>query len=166
MLRQQVRRMNTNMTRYMNRPARVIGAAAVAPVVQEQEIDIPPVILDEPIPMQIDDPLAPVQNIARLSKCPKTLHDLWREYEFGLNGFKAAKDFTVSERGKEKYKYYRRNCFWKQVAELIRAGDSADRACDKFYEVYGGDKSVTQILNCIIADKKNGGHHRLRVRSL
>ena len=164
MLRQQFRHLNTNLVKYMKRPVRVIGAAVDrAPVAHDIDANNHlSVNQDEPDQMQIDEPEVPIQNIARLSKCPKTLHDLWREYEFGLNGFKPAKDFTDSERGKDKYKYYRRNNFWKQVAEMIRAGDSADSAIDKFYEVYGGGKSVTQI----IADKKNGGHHRLRVRAL
>ena len=36
--------------------------------------------------------------IAKLSKCPRSLHELWKEYEFRSGGFKAAKDFTQRER--------------------------------------------------------------------
>ena len=35
-------------------------------------------------------------------RSPKTLFDLWHEYQFGLNGCKPAKDFTLEERGKVK----------------------------------------------------------------
>ena len=49
--------------------------------------------------------------IAKLSNCPRSLHELWKEYEFGSGGFKAAKDFTERERGADKSKYYSRNVF-------------------------------------------------------
>jgi hypothetical protein len=39
--------------------------------------------------------------IAKLSKCPRSLHELWKEYEFGSGGFKAAKDFTQREKGEQ-----------------------------------------------------------------
>ena len=41
-------------------------------------------------------------NSASLSKCPRTLYALWNEYEFGLNGQKAAKNFTSREQGKNR----------------------------------------------------------------
>jgi hypothetical protein len=120
------------------------------------------------IAMDVDPPVATGDRplIAKLSKCPKTLHDLWREYEFGLDGYKPAKDFTPAERGADKTKYCRRNNFWVIVSELIRAGDSADRAIDKVYRVYGAGASVTQILNSIRVDKGRNGHPGLRIRQL
>ncbi len=56
----------------------------------------------------------PAQGIvleARLTRCPKTLHDLWKKYAFGFSGCKPAKGFTARERGKDHYNYYRRNVF-------------------------------------------------------
>jgi len=47
----------------------------------------------------------------------------------------------------------------------VRAGFTAERACDKVYDVYGSNLSVTKIINAMIADKKTGGHPHLRVRS-
>lgn len=44
---------------------------------------------------------APPQGVMlenRLTRCPKTLHDLWKEFEFGYTGCKQAKDFTSKER--------------------------------------------------------------------
>ena len=38
---------------------------------------------------------------ATLSNCPRSLFELWKEYEFGLQGQKAAKRFTSQEREKE-----------------------------------------------------------------
>ncbi|KAA8497596.1 hypothetical protein FVE85_5181 [Porphyridium purpureum] len=42
---------------------------------------------------------------AALAKNPRTIHDLWNEYMFGLVGNKPAKDFTAPERGRVKFKY-------------------------------------------------------------
>ncbi len=53
-----------------------------------------------------------------------------KEYEFGFNGYKAAKDWNALERGADQYKYYKRNEFWVQVSEMVWAGHSADRAID------------------------------------
>jgi hypothetical protein len=38
--------------------------------------------------------------VAEVLKIPKTLHDLWNEYHFGIGGLKPAKDFTSAERGR------------------------------------------------------------------
>ena len=46
---------------------------------------------------------------ATLSNCPRSLFELWQEYEFGLQGWKAAKRFTSRERGRVKYKFVE---FW------------------------------------------------------
>ena len=105
----------------------------------------------------------PAQLEARLTKCPKTLHDLWKEYEFGFCGCKPAKDFTSNERGKDRYNYYRRNVFWSQVSLMIRAGYTAETACDKIYFVYGASLPVSKIIKLMIRDKKYGGHLALRV---
>ena len=102
--------------------------------------------------------------VAKLSSCPKSLHDLWREYTFGSPGVKAAKDFTEKERGSDKSKYYRRNIVWRKVSELILAGYSADEACDLIYRCYGCGSSVTRIINFMIHDKKTGGHPMLAIR--
>jgi hypothetical protein len=49
---------------------------------------------------------------ATLAPTPRTLAELWEEYQFGIGGRKPAKDFEAHERGNEtngvKQKYYRR----------------------------------------------------------
>jgi hypothetical protein len=154
----------------MSRPAHIVGAsrpstaiAASIPTIQQQvlagnTIDAMEIDQQETAAITARPPL-----IARLSKCPRNLHELWREYEHGIGGYKAAKLFTASERGKEKCKYCRRNNFWKIVAEMVRAGDSADTAIEKIYRVYGQSSTVTQVLNCIRQDNKRGGHPDLKV---
>ena len=100
-------------------------------------------------------------NSALLSNNPKSLHTLWNEYEFGLGNNKAAKDFTSKERGKVKYLYHRRKVVWEKVTEMVRSGYIARDACNKIYEVYGANLSVTNIINLMRRDRKNGGHPNL-----
>ncbi len=153
-LKRQLARLNNNVSRLANRPAkrlRVTSPAAVPQDIRNEVVSPPPA----PLPM-----LA-----AKLSDCPRSLHDLWLEYELGFSGKKAAKDFTEKERGADKYRYYRRNVFWVKVCEMVRAGFTAERACDRIYSVYGSRLSVTKIINAMIRDKKNGGHPELRISS-
>ena len=49
-----------------------------------------------------DDPQdSTVPYEATLSNCPRSLFELWQEYEFGLQGRKAAKRLTSREREEE-----------------------------------------------------------------
>ena len=41
-----------------------------------------------------------------LSKQPKDMYKMWEEYEFGLEGRKAARKFNLRERGKNRYTYH------------------------------------------------------------
>jgi hypothetical protein len=106
---------------------------------------------------------APVVGSATLTPNPRNLHLLWHEYEFGLNGRKAAKDFTYHERGKNKYSYHRRKVVWDKIAELVRAGWTAQAAIDRIYTVYGANATVTTIINQMRNDRRHGGHPDLRV---
>ncbi len=77
------------------------------------------------------------------------------EWIVGFSGKKAAKDFTSAERGAHKTKYSFRKVFWDKISELVRAGHTADRACDLVYEAYGPSLPVTQILKKTRMDRKN-----------
>ena len=93
---------------------------------------------------------------ARLSKMPRTLFDLWKEYTTGLNGHKAAKDFTRQERGgKTRYVFYKRNVFWAYVKDELRANPESNvhQVIDELYARYGRRSSVTTIIKCISRDK-------------
>ena len=46
---------------------------------------------------------------------------------------------------------------------MIRAGYTAERACDKIYSVYGDRLPISKIIKLMISDKKDGGHVALRV---
>ena len=75
----------------------------------------PPVAEDQPTvtdEMMEDEQAAHVVMEAKLTKCPKTLNDLWKEYEFLFSCLKPAKDGAASEREINKYKYYKRNVEW------------------------------------------------------
>ena len=128
---------------------------------------------------QATDPQQQVQQDgtlpATLAKQPRTLAELWDEYQFGIGGRKPAKNWNRNERGNRthgiKQKYYRRKMVWWTIEELIRRGDSRDTAINKIRSAYGWRCSVTQIIKFIIANHQNGqrGHpnlvdltHRLR----
>ena len=61
---------------------------------------------------------------AVLSKRPKTLFDLWNEYEIGLTDHKPAKDYTSAERGANKFAYSRKKVFWDLIVKLVHARES------------------------------------------
>ena len=90
---------------------------------------------------------------------PTTIHTLWLEYTTGIGGRKAARLFTTQERGQNKFKYSRRKVVWDTISGLIRAGLSADVACDRLYAVYGQNMSVTRIINALRHDKKTMNVH-------
>lgn len=107
--------------------------------------------------------LAERRLIIQLSSCPKTLHSLWTEYQHGIGGRKAAKDFTLVERGANKFSYSRRKTFWECITKHVNARYTAAAAIDKVHASYGEKLSVTKILNLMIADKKSGGHPNLQI---
>jgi hypothetical protein len=104
---------------------------------------------------------------AVLGKHPRSLHDLWNEYEFGSPGHKPAKDFTPKERGgNNKHRFYLRRFLWNKVAEMVRSGMDARTACDKIYDAYGHNQSVSNILKRLQADSKTGDHPNLRINQI
>lgn len=90
----------------------------------------------------------------------RSLYVLWQEYEFGIGGKKAAKDFTRAERGKCKFTYGRRKIAWDKIRDLICAGHTADVAIDMIYQAYGVGTSVTSIINSIREDRKKPRNRR------
>jgi integrase len=90
-----------------------------------------------------------------LSKKPIDLYELWREYQFGIGNRKAARFFTRVERGAQRSLYSFRKVFWDAVELLIRKGMTSDTAVDNVYQVYGRNKTVTQILRCMHEDRRN-----------
>ena len=81
------------------------------------------------------------QGLSPFPDCGVTARLPWSKH---VTGCKATKDFTVQERGRDKYRYYHRDEFWSKVAELVRAGFTSDQAWDKIYDVYGGNMSVAK----------------------
>lgn len=168
MLRRRLGRMDNNLSRLANRsfqPLRRFNAVAVGAQptttntsVTDTSTSAPTAFNDEDTPMEtVEDLVRTPSLIARLGNRPKTLNDLWKEYVFGASvEYKPAKDFTRSEKGKCSSTYCRRNVFWEKVSEMIRMGYSAENAIDKIYDVYGGNMTVTQILNAMMNDRGKG----------
>jgi hypothetical protein len=88
-----------------------------------------------------------------LSKRPRDLYVLWREFEVGLDGGKPVRDYTPSERGANRYTFSQHKNYWDAVGSLLIKGYSVDLAIDMVYEAYGKNYSVTAILDAIIVDK-------------
>ena len=86
---------------------------------------------------------------AMLSNCPRSLFELWQEYEFGLQGRKAAKRFTSRERGRVKYKYHRRKVVWDTILRLLGRGHSIHTAVGEIERVYGEGKTVSTYINLL-----------------
>jgi hypothetical protein len=63
-----------------------------------------------------------------LSLNPPTLCLLWREYEHGIRGRKAAQLFTREERGRVKHKYHQRKIVWDCISSQVHAGVMAQVA--------------------------------------
>ena len=137
--------MNRNMTRYSMQPVRRIGTAGGGSEISNH-------IGNEGI-----------DATAKLSSHPRTLLLLWHEYLFGLEGNKPARNFTVSERGRVRFKYCRRNCFWNVMVRLINGGFTELTAIDKAHQAYGNALSVTSVLNKMQKDKSVGGHPNLNL---
>jgi len=105
-----------------------------------------------------------VANNPGLSKTPRHLHDLWREWTDGLFNNKPASQLARHERGgKMRHTYHKRKHVWDVIKRFTDKGISHITAIDTIEQAYGPGKSVSYYINCIKRDKKNGGHPSLTV---
>ena len=136
--------LNRNINRIAMAPARLVaGAIAAAPAGPGNNLPPPANVV--------------VVGGGTLSPLPRTLYDLWVEYQTGIGGRKPAREFTAQERGADKYRFYRRKHVWDIVTNLVNAGVQARVAVDRIYSHYGANSSVTKIISDIMRDKRNGG---------
>ena len=134
-------RMNRNLARLAGAPARRTVAA------DDDNEDGRPRLLPVPMPR------------------PRSLHDLWKEWEFGGPGRKPAKDFAPNERGKAKNAFSHRKPLWDKANELTRSGMSAQVARDTTCDVHGHRMTVTKTLKRLALDRRTGRWpDRLRIR--
>jgi hypothetical protein len=94
-------------------------------------------------------------GVATLSPTPRCLYILWQEYQDGIGGRKAARLFTLRERGKVKQQFSRRKVVWETVERLVRGGVLANVAIDRIYQAHGRELNVTRIINRMLGDRKN-----------
>lgn len=147
-----VARHNTTM-RWFTRMEQSVRRIAVQPVVR-------PVLAD----LEDGENVSPPRHTKaryNLTKKPKDLYVLWREYEFGVGGGKPAKFLTAVEQGGDKTNYSWRKVFWDMVVSLIVCGHVSDVAVDMMYGAYGRSQSLTQVLVAMQRDKAEGGHPAL-----
>jgi hypothetical protein len=97
---------------------------------------------------------------ASLSQRPTDIYVLWKEYEFGIRGLKPANEFMTRERGASRAGFSHREVFWEIILDLIHLGYTNETVIIyKIYLTYVRDKSVTDILTLIRADKVSWGPH-------
>jgi hypothetical protein len=98
----------------------------------------------------------PMTN-ATLMPTPRSCHNLWQEYMHRVGGRKPARHFSPStERGCIRHSHCQRKIVWDLIAGLVRQGHTADAAIDIIYAIYGGQTSVTNIINGLKRDRKSG----------
>ena len=104
----------------------------------------------------------------KLAPNVRDLMVLWNEWEFGIGGRKAAKDWTAQERGgggdkKVKQMYHRRKNIWRVQLLLVNKGRSIHSANALIERTYGPQLSLTGISQAIAQDrqryKDEGGLH-------
>ena len=104
----------------------------------------------------------------RLAPNIKDLMQLWTEYEHGIGGRKAAREWSAIERGgggdqKIKQTYYRRNMIWRVQVHLINKGNNIHRANAIIEQTYGKNTAITEMSKAIVRDRKTykafGGLH-------
>lgn len=103
---------------------------------------------------------------AQLQKNIRCLGLLWTEWTHGLNGAKAAKDFTPQERGAKENtsRFSRRLPIWKLMSVLVNAGVLVPEIIRRLHNVYGPNTSLLKIGSNIKADAKaNRLHNSLTV---
>ena len=79
---------------------------------------------------------------------------------FVINGIgvnKAAKLFTLEERGQVKHRYCPQKIFWDTIRQMVLQGWSAITACENINDVYSGRSSISRILSQMRTDWNGGG---------
>ncbi len=69
---------------------------------------------------------------------------------------KPARDFTLKERGANKFTCCQCKVFLDAVIQMILHGFTSDTAIDRIYLVYGWGKPVSYILKALADDKRAG----------
>jgi hypothetical protein len=136
--------LNRNINRIATEPARRVAGGGQAAAANNQQPAAAPVVNN-------------YGGGGTLSPTPRTLYDLWVEYQTGIGGRKPARDFTAQERGRDKHRFYRRKHVWDIVVNLVNAGVQARVAIDRIYIHYGANRSVSNIIKDIMRDKRNNG---------
>lgn len=76
---------------------------------------------------------------------------------------RSQQEFLPRKNVKVKHTWYKRKFLWNKVPEMANSGMSATMACDRIYQVYGENQSVTYILDKLKKDHiQRGGHPNLR----
>lgn len=99
-----------------------------------------------------------------VSPHPGSLYELWVKYEFGIDNWKPAKEFTPSEHGgKNIFKFCQHKNFWDLFRLHVNVGSTSDAIIAIIYQCYGANVPVTSICELIRQDKARHGHPNLHI---
>lgn len=104
---------------------------------------------------QVTGDLLPREKPAQLTKNIRSLYILWNEFEFGLGGSKAAKDYNSRDRGANRFLYSKRKVFWDLVVIMVNRGRQANEAIDNIYSHYGYRTPVSTIIKRLQQERMN-----------
>jgi len=96
----------------------------------------------------------------KLSKKPKDLYALWREWEHGINGNTPARMFTSRDRKNSRSKFSQRKVFWDFLIGMLARGYDSATAISMIVDAYG-NQPVTKIIKFLKRDKKGKSYPRL-----
>lgn len=91
---------------------------------------------------------------AKLQPNIRCLGVLWSEWAHGINGARAAKDFTPEERGAKEIAstFCKRKPVWLLMSKLVNSGLLVPEVIKRLTHVYGPNTSVLQLGKKIKAD--------------
>ena len=81
----------------------------------------------------------------KLSKKPKDLYALWREWEHGINGNTPARMFTSRDRKNCRAKFSQRKVFWDFVSGMLLSGYDLVTVISLIVDAYD-NQAVTKIF--------------------
>lgn len=109
--------------------------------------------VDLAIHYSMSDKSTYMDDNAVLSHHPRSLFLLWDEWVLGINDNKPAHLFNRAERGRSRFLFSKRKVFWDRITNRLKGGRSVLRAIQDVYDEYGREKSVTEILVLMRADR-------------
>ena len=136
---------------------RTTGGRSNSTLIEENDDDVAEAHRQQELSSQRQQELS---RRTKLSKKPKDLYALWREWEHGINGNTPARMFTSRDRKNSRSQFSQRKIFWNFLVDMLARGYDSATAISMIVDAYG-NQLVTKIIKFLIRDKKNKSYPRL-----